>query len=295
MQELCWLSENAKINNIKERFMKQQRKKSFTTIILILVFIIGLSLLLYPSISDYWNKFHQSRAIVSYIEEVAEMPDEAYEQIWQDAISYNEELAKKGNSWVLTTEEYARYEDMLRISESGVIGCVEISELDISLPIYHGTDEKVLQNGAGHVEGSSLPTGGSSTHCVLSGHRGLPSATLFTNLSEMQEGDTFTLRILDEVLTYKVDQILIVNPKEVSALEIEEGKDLCTLVTCTPYGINSHRLLVRGYRVANEDTDSVRIISDAMQIDKLAVASVIGSMILLILSIGVMVGLGKRR
>lgn len=275
--------------------MKQRRKKCFTTVILVLVFIIGLSLLLYPTISDYWNTFHQSRAIVSYMEEVADIQDETYEQIWQDAILYNEELAEKGNSWVLTSEEYARYEKTLRISDSGVIGCVEIPELNISLPIYHGTDEAVLQNGSGHIEGSSLPTGGSSTHCVLSGHRGLPSAKLFTNLDEMKEGDTFMLRVLDEVLTYEVDQILIVNPEEVSALVIEKGKDLCTLVTCTPYGINSHRLLVRGHRVENEDAETLRITADAMQIDELAVASVIGSTMLLVLAIGVMAGLGKKR
>lgn len=265
-------------------------KRHFTTIILVLVLVAGIALMLYPSVSNYWNSLHQSRAITSYLEEVSDIEEPDYEQVLENAISYNKELAEKGNSWVLTAEEYEDYEKQLNISNSGILGCIDIPQLDIFLPIYHGTDETVLQRGVGHIEGSSLPTGGADTHCVLSGHRGLPSATLFTNLDKMEIGDTFMLRIMDEVLTYEVDQIQIMSPEDVSALEIEENKDLCTLVTCTPYGINTHRLLVRGVRVENRaDAESLRIVADAMQVDELVVASIGAAIILIILTIGIMV------
>lgn len=167
------------------------------------------------------------------------------------------------------------------MSGSGVMGYVEIPGIDVSLPIYHGTSEEVLQVAVGHIEGSSLPVGGESTHCVISGHRGLPSARLFTDLDQLAEGDIFTLRVLDETLTYEVDQIHVVEPDDITLLEIVEGEDLCTLVTCTPYGVNSHRLLVRGHRVENREDGVMRIIADAMQIDPRFVAPVIGAPILL--------------
>jgi len=276
--------------------MKQRWKHHLTTILLVLVFVIGILLLLYPTLSDYWNSIHQSRAITSYLEDVANIDDEDYEQVWENAIIYNGELAEKGNSWVLTAEEYEHYKKQLNVSSSWVLGCIEIPRLEVFLPIYHGTDEAVLQRGVGHLEGSSLPTGGDSTHCVLSGHRGLPSAKLFTKLDEMEVGDTFMLRILDKVLTYEVDQIRIVNPKDVSALVIEEDKDLCTLVTCTPYGINSHRLLVRGTRVENNmELESLRIVADAMPVDELVVASIVAAIILIILLVGILTGTRKRK
>lgn len=276
--------------------MKQRWKHHLTTILLVLVFVIGILLLLYPTLSDYWNSIHQSRAITSYLEDVGNIDDEEYEQVWKNAILYNEELAEKGNGWVLTAEEYEHYKKQLNISSSGVLGCVEIPKLEVFLPIYHGTEEAVLQKGVGHLEGSSLPTGGDSTHCVLSGHRGLPSTKLFTKLDEMEVGDTFMLRIMDKVLTYEVDQIRIVNPKDVSALVIEEDKDFCTLVTCTPYGINSHRLLVRGTRVENNvEIESLRIVADAMPVDELVVASIVGAIILIILMVGILTGTRKRK
>ena len=173
---------------------------------------------------------------------------------------------------------------------------IEIPSIDCSLPIYHGTDEGVLQKAIGHIPGSSLPVGGKSTHCVLSGHRGLPSAKLFTDLDQLKEGDTFLLRTLDETLTYQVDQILIVEPDELEALQIEEGEDLCTLVTCTPYGVNSHRLLVRGHRIANQaDASSIRVTADAVQIDPILVAPVVGVPILVILLIGLLARTRKKR
>lgn len=271
-------------------------KKNLSSIILVLIFIIGLSLLLYPSFSDYWNSFHQSRAIASYAQSVTTIDDDQYEKMWAQAQEYNTTLAKKQNRWVLSEEEYEEYESLLNIGETGIIGYIEIPNIKVSLPIYHGVDEAVLQIAVGHIEGSSLPVGGEGTHCVISGHRGLPSAKLFTNLDEMEEGDLFMMRVLDETLTYEVDQIRIVEPEDLSALDIEEGKDLCTLVTCTPYGINSHRLLVRGHRVENlESASSIRVTADAMQIDPVMVAPVIAVPILLILLIWLLVHYRKRR
>lgn len=271
-------------------------KKNLSSIILVLIFIIGLSLLLYPSFSDYWNSFHQSRAIASYAQTVTTIDDDQYEKMWAQAQEYNTTLAKKQNRWVLSEEEYEEYEGLLNIGGTGIIGYIEIPNIKVSLPIYHGVDEAVLQIAVGHIEGSSLPVGGEGTHCVISGHRGLPSAKLFTNLDEMEEGDHFMMRVLDETLTYEVDQIRIVEPEDLSALEIEEGKDLCTLVTCTPYGINSHRLLVRGHRVENmESANSIRVTADAMQIDPVMVAPVIAVPILLILLIWLLVHYRKRR
>lgn len=271
-------------------------KKNLSSIILVLIFIIGLSLLLYPSFSDYWNSFHQSRAIASYAQSVTTIDDDQYEKMWAQAQEYNTTLAKKQNRWVLSEKEYEEYEGLLNIGGTGIIGYIEIPNIKVSLPIYHGVDEAVLQIAVGHIEGSSLPVGGEGTHCVISGHRGLPSAKLFTNLDEMEEGDLFMMRVLDETLTYEVDQIRIVEPEDLSALEIEEGKDLCTLVTCTPYGINSHRLLVRGHRVENmESANSIRVTADAMQIDPVMVAPVIAVPILLILLIWLLVHYRKRR
>lgn len=271
-------------------------KKNLSSIILVLIFIIGLSLLLYPSFSDYWNSFHQSRAIASYAQTVTTIDDDQYEKMWAQAQEYNTTLAKKQNRWVLSEEEYEEYEGLLNIGGTGIIGYIEIPNIKVSLPIYHGVDEAVLQIAVGHIEGSSLPVGGEGTHCVISGHRGLPSAKLFTNLDEMEEGDLFMMRVLDETLTYEVDQIRIVEPEDLSALDIEEGKDLCTLVTCTPYGINSHRLLVRGHRVENmESANSIRVTADAMQIDPVMVAPVIAVPILLILLIWLLVHYRKRR
>ncbi|MDY4970485.1 MAG: class C sortase [Lachnospiraceae bacterium] len=259
-------------------------RKHLTTIILILVLLTGFSLLLYPTVSDYWNSFHQSRAIASYAEEVAQLDDTDYEKLWADAQAYNQTLAGKTNRYSMSDSERETYEKLLNVSGNGIIGYIEIPSIKCSLPVYHGTDEGVLQIAVGHIEGSSLPVGGESTHCVLSGHRGLPSAKLFTDLDKLVVGDDFIIRVLDETLTYEVDQIRIVLPDELDDLEIVEGKDYCTLVTCTPYGINTHRLLVRGHRVENrKDAGNVRVTADAMQIDPLLVAPVVAAPILLVL------------
>lgn len=270
-------------------------KKHLSTIILILIFCIGLSLLLYPSLSDYWNSFHQSRAVATYAEAVADINNDVYEELWESAEDYNREIAKSGILWKLSESEEAEYENQLKITDTGIMSYIEIPKINCSLPIYHGTDESVLQMAVGHLAGTSLPVGGESTHCVLSGHRGLPSAKLFTNLDKLIVGDTFMIRTLDEVLTYEVDQILIVLPNELDALQIEEGEDYCTLVTCTPYGINTHRLLVRGHRIETESTSKVRVTADAIQIEPVVVAPIIAVPILLILLIWLLALAGKKK
>ena len=273
----------------------KKKTSNLITILLILILLAGLSLLLYPTVSDYWNSFHQSRAIASYAEQVAEIDSDTYEQLWADAQAYNRSLIGKVGRYDMTDEERAKYESLLDVSGNGIIGYIEIPSIKCSLPIYHGTDEAILQIAVGHIEGTSLPVGGSGTHCVLSGHRGLPSARLFTDLDKMVVGDTFMMRVLDETLTYEVDQIRIVLPNEMDDLEIEEGKDYCTLVTCTPYGINSHRLLVRGHRIENQvEAQDIRVTSDAIQIEPLIVAPIVALPMLLALLIILLVSGTKK-
>ena len=254
-------------------------KNKLTTILLILALFAGLSLLLYPTASDYWNSLHASQAVADYAENVRNLEAEKYQQVLQDARNYNQMLPYKHTTFALSEEEKGAYDALLDISGTGVMGYIEIPSINISLPVYHGTEEGVLQIAVGHLEWSSLPVGGADTHCVLSGHRGLPSAKLFTNLDKLVVGDKFIMRVLDEVLTYEVDQILIVEPTDVSTLMIEAGKDLCTLVTCTPYGINSHRLLT----------------SDAMEIDPLIVAPAVALPMLLVLLMILLVSGGKTK
>lgn len=269
-------------------------KKNWTTILLVCMFLLGVGIIAYPSVSDYWNSFHQSRAVASYVENVANLDTEQYEALWNAAVDYNKKLAKSGIKWNMTDEEKEEYSAYLNVDDSGIMAYVDIPVIDCSLPIYHGIDEAVLQVAIGHIEGSSLPVGGEGSHCVISGHRGLPSAKLFTDLDKLVEGDIFMLHTLDATLTYEVDQIRIVEPTDLSDLQIEEGKDYCTLVTCTPYGINTHRLLVRGHRIANQDAMDVRVSADATQVDPIQVAPFLGVPILIVLLIWVYVG-GRRR
>ena len=262
----------------------KRKANHITTIVLVLILLVGLSLLLYPSVSDYWNSFHSSRAISAYAEDVANLDEVQYEEMWSAARAYNRALAERSTNFALSDAQKEEYEKLLDISGVGIMGYLEIPELNMSLPIYHGTEESVLQIAAGHLEWSSLPVGGESSHCVISGHRGLPSVKLFTYLDKLQEGDVFVLRVLDEVLTYEVDQIRVVEPSQVSDLEIVEGSDLCTLVTCTPYGINTHRLLVRGHQIENiQESQTIRVTSDAMQIEPLIVAPIVATPVLLLL------------
>ena len=262
----------------------KKKKGKFISILLVLLLLVGLSLLLYPYVSNYWNSLHQTRAIAAYAEAVAKLDKDQYTEILSAAQAYNASLLGRDNTQPLDGDRKEEYERLLDVSGLGIMGYIEIPCIDCSLPIYHGADESVLQVAVGHMEWSSLPVGGESTHCVLSGHRGLPSAKLFTNLDKLQPGDTFILRVLDETLTYEVDQILIVEPQETGSLRIEEGKDYCTLVTCTPYGINTHRLLVRGHRIDNlEEVKTVRVTADAVQIEPMLVAPMVAIPILLVL------------
>lgn len=265
-------------------------KGKLATRVLLAAFGIGLALLLYPTVSDYWNSLHQSRAIAGYAEAVAEIDDGVYAEIWQAAQRYNETLLRNEDRLQPTEEETVLYNSLLDAAGNGIMGYIEVPAIGVSLPIYHGTDEAVLQIAIGHIEGTSLPVGGADTHCVVSGHRGLPSAKLFTDLDKLEVGDSFQLRVLDEVLTYEVDQIHIVEPHEVDLLEIEPGQDLCTLVTCTPYGINSHRLLVRGYRVETQEAAAaIRVTVDAMQIDPILVAPAVALPMLAVLLVWMLV------
>lgn len=261
-------------------------KNRFSTIILVVILLVGLSLLLYPSVSDYWNKMHQTRAIADYTDAVNNVDKELYEELMQKAVAYNNKLAKKTNVFNVGSAEYEEYLSLLDITGSGMIGYIEIPSIDVSLPIYHGTEEATLQVAVGHLEWSSLPVGGAGTHSVLSGHRGLPSARLFTDLVELEEGDIFIIQVLDQTLTYEVDQIRIVEPSDTAEMMIRPGEDYCTLFTCTPYGLNTHRQLVRGHRIDNlPDAKKVRVTADAIRIEPLLVTPLIAVPILLVLLI----------
>ncbi len=271
-------------------------RKHLSTIILVIVLVLGVMILLYPTVSDYWNSFHQSRAIASYLEQIENIDPVDYEREWAKAEQYNRDLSGKPNRFMLSDEEYAEYETMLNLTGSGIMGYIEIPKINCSLPIYHGTDEAVLQIAVGHIEGSSLPTGGAGTHTVLSGHRGLPSARLFTDLDQMEPDDLFVIRVLDRVMTYMVDQILIVLPEEMDGLAIDPEEDYCTLVTCTPYGINSHRLLVRGRRTDNVEMEQIiKVVSDATQVKPILVAPVLAAPMLLILLVWMMISTGRKQ
>ena len=264
--------------------MKRWIKEQKVNIILCLVILIGIGLLSYPTVSDWWNSFHQTRAVASYAAAVSQMKTEDYDRLFAEADDYNRKLAGTGMKWSMTDEEIQEYNSILDISENGIMGYIDIPRIRQTLPIYHGTDDAVLQIAIGHLAGTSLPVGGDSTHCVVSGHRGLPSARLFTDLDRLTVGDIWTMTVLNRTMTYEVDQIRIVEPEDLSELQIVQGSDYCTLLTCTPYGINTHRLLVRGHRIPNLDGDA-NVTADAMQVDQTLVAMVVAVIILLILVI----------
>ena len=255
--------------------MKKWIKRNLVNIILFGIMILGFALLGYPTFADWWNSFHQSRAIMSYAEHVARMDTEEYERILSSAYAYNEMRAETGCDWDMDEEEDAAYNAELDFNRDGIMGYVTIDKIGVMLPIYHGTNEAVLQTSIGHLAASSLPVGGETSHSILTGHRGLPSAKLFTDLDRLVEGDTFTVNVLNETFTYEIDQIRVVEPTDLSQLQIYKGKDYCTLVTCTPYGINTHRMLVRGYRIANAQGEA-KVVADAMQIEPVYIAPLIG-------------------
>lgn len=258
-------------------------KKNRSNIILILIFLVGLSVMLYPTVSDYVNQKNQSRAVASYSEEVENLSDVDYQAYFDAADDYNRRLAETPDAFY-RPEEVSGYTDTLDVSGTGIMGYITIPKIGVELPVYHGTSDGVLQVAAGHLEGSSLPVGGAGTHAVISAHRGLPSAKLFTNLDELEAGDTFTITVLDRVLTYEVDQISIVLPTETDLLQPVEGKDYVTLMTCTPYGINTHRLLVRGKRIENaENQKHIRVTADALRIEPIIVAPALAVPMLLVM------------
>ena len=256
--------------------MNQKKSGAWSTFLLILILLIGLSLMLYPAFSDWWNSFHQSRVIDTYMEEISHLDPDRYDEIWNLAYGFNQKILENKIPFGLSKAMTEEYHQMLNVTGNGVMGYIQIPAINVQLPVYHTVEDVVLQIAIGHIEWSSLPIGGESSHCILSGHRGLPSAKLFSDLDKLREGDVFLLQILDRTFTYEVDQILIVLPEETEALMIEEGKDLCTLVTCTPYGVNSHRLLVRGHRIENAaQAANVRVTADALRIQPLVVAAVL--------------------
>ena len=255
---------------------KPSKKNSrISTIFFILVFIAGLCLLLYPTISDFWNEKRQSQAIINYDDLIVDLTPEDYSAHFSSAEDYNKKLKLISMPFLGYKALDEIYYNTLDINGDGMMGYLTIEKIKVQLPIYHGTSDRVLNSAVGHVEGSSLPIGGKGSHCVLSAHRGLPSAKLFTNLDELTTGDIFTIRILDRTITYQVDQVLIVLPEETKDLYVTENEDYCTLVTCTPYGINTHRMLVRGTRIANlEEDKKINVITEAYQIDPLIVTPI---------------------
>lgn len=271
-------------------------KSNLITVLLILVFIAGICILAYPTVSDYMNSYNQSRAIMTYMEDVSNMDASEYEAWIESAREYNQRITDNGPNWVQTEADKEAYEKQMAYNPNGSMGYITIDKLGTMLSIYHGTSDEVLRTGVGHIEGSSLPIGSASwdtkegkvtdpeegVHIVLSGHRGLPSAKLFSDLDKLDEGDIFTLNVLNETLTFQVDQIRVVEPTDLSTLKVYKGEDYCTLVTCTPYGINTHRLLVRGKRVANAQGD-VKLVADAMQIRWIYIVPFIVAPIILIL------------
>ena len=259
--------------------------KRISNLVLILISLLGLALLLYPTVANQWNQRHNSRAIASYTELVKTVDDSKYVEMWKAARLYNQHITDfTGHE--LTEELRQEYESVLDPTGLGILGYVEIPSLKIDLPIYHGTSDSVLQIASGHLDWTNLPIGGVGTHCAISGHRGLSSAKLFTDLPQLKKGDVFYIRVLDELLTYEVDHIATVWPWELDALDRVEGKDYFTLITCTPYGINTHRLLVRGHRIANtEEARHILVIADALRIEPLLVAPILAGPIVLTLII----------
>ena len=260
-----------------------------TVIFLTLGFLVGISLLLYPAFSNYWNSKTQSRAIVDYESVLEHLKPEDYSAMFQAAYDYNRALYETDYP-LMDYEEIPGYYDTLKLPGSSIIGYVKIDKIGVELPIYHGTSDEVLNVGVGHLEGTSLPVGGENTHSVMSAHRGLPSAKLFTDLDRLEPGDTFQITVLDQVLTYQVDQVKVITPTEVEDLLIAEGKDYCTLFTCTPYGINTHRLLVRGIRIETiVEKPIIYVANEAFRIEPLLVTPAVAAPMLLVFLIHLMV------
>lgn len=262
-------------------------KKSKVGILLVLILFAGVCIMLYPAISQYWNSKTQSRIVENYENVISSLSEEDFTKYFEEATAYNKALFELDDP-LYDYKKISGYNNILNVSNVGIMGYITIEKLGVELPVYHGTSSDVLNIACGHLEGTSLPVGGQNSHCVLSAHRGLPRAKLFTDLDKMECGDTFTITVLNKTITYQVDQIKIVNPDEVRNLTIEEGQDRCTLLTCTPYGVNTHRLLVRGTRIENAKP-MIYVTSDAYKIDSIVATPIVAAPILLILLIYLLV------
>lgn len=290
------MKEEHKESIAKSKKQKRKKKKagiSFSTVLLVIILLTGGSIMLYPVVSDWWNSRHASQAIANYVDTVSGMDQDVKEELLEEARKYNASLSP-GIHLKLTDEEYAEYESLLDLTGTGIMGYIEIPSINVNLPVYHGTEESTLQIAVGHIAGSSLPVGGEGSHCVVSGHRGLPTARLFTDLDDLGEGDIFMMNVLDEIFTYEVDQIRIVSPEEVDDLAIVAEKDYCTLVTCTPYGINTHRMLVRGRRIDNIDDSVIIITAEASRIPNYYVIPAIGVPMLFAALVVMLIRSGRR-
>ena len=286
----------------------KKKKHRVSNLILVLILLAGVAIAGYPAFSDYWNSMHQTRAIAGYAERVAELTNDEYVAVWETALDYNRRLASDPNPWAMTDEDIDDYERQLNVDGTGNMGFISIPRIDVNLPVYHGTSDSVLQTSIGHIDGTSLPAGSVhpdeddydkvefASHSVLSGHRGLPSAKLFSDLDVLEVGDVFYLTVLDQTLTYQVDKITVILPEDSSELALLPGKDYCTLMTCTPYGINTHRLLVRGVRVENDkELIDVRVTADALKIDPLHVVPFVAGPVLLLMILWVVLFAGRKK
>ena len=267
-------------------------KKQVPNIILALVFIIGLCIFLYPSVSDLINSWIQSREISKYEHLVAELSFEEYDQMIADAREYNQTLIGGNLTQNIEKTQKEKYERLLSLDSTGIMGYLYISKINVRLPIYHGTDEATLQIGIGHLEGSSLPVDSDTQHVIISGHTGLPSSKLLTDLVELEVGDEFKIDVLNQRYTYEIDQILVVEPNETDSLELVKGKQYATIITCTPYGVNTHRLLVRG--LLKDDTVDAKISGDAVIVDSTILIPIISIPLITILFIA-MINIRRKR
>lgn len=272
----------------------KQKKDRLINLCLVGVLLLGLMILGYPTFANWWNSFHQSRAVAAYMRAVANLDPEEYDRVISEAEAYNGRLAMTGIIWNMDEAQLEEYNQILDITGTGIMGYIDIPKASVTLPIYHGSDEAVLQIAIGHLEGTSLPVGGVSSHCVVTGHRGLPSARLFTDIDKLVKGDTFTLTVMNRTLTYEVDDIHIVEPTDLSNISITQNQDYCTLVTCTPYGINSHRLLVRGKRTENA-AGTANVTADAMQLKPVYVAPLVATPMLFVLLLGILIKTRKPK
>ena len=286
-------SEESEAKTAKKKNGRRRGPKA-STVVAVVILVAGLGIVLYPTISDWWNSYHQSRAIAEYVSAVQETDPAVIEKMLSDAGDYNKRLAADSDRWNMTDEEKAEYESLLNLTGNGVMGYVQVNAINVDYPIYHGMEESVLQIAFGHLEGTSLPVGGETTHAAISGHRGLPRARLFTDLDRLVEGDTFTITVLNQTNYYEVDQIRIVLPEDLSDLTIDQGQDYVTLITCTPYGINTHRLLVRGHRI-DPLLDAEAITPDALQIPRYIAILAVAVPILFVFLVGMLIYYRVRR